>query len=242
MKFITRLAFCMAWLAMASGAMAQIPVTDSSAIATQVANQLETIAKWKVQYDQMTRQISSLEQQVTAMTGSRGLGTTSNDSALREYLPADWQKVYDGVRGGGYAGLSSRAEAIRQGSQVYDSCARLATETEKTLCQARSAKAAQDKAFALDAYDKSRARLAQIDRLMQQINATDDPKSVAEMQARIGAEQAMIQNEQTRLQLFQMIAQAEDRLQQQREREAQSKVWASRKGITPAPLTFGAKD
>ncbi len=49
---------------------------------------------------------------------------------------------------------------------------------------------------------------------MAKINGTPDPKAIAELQGRIAAEQAMIQNEQTKLQMYQMVAAAEDRLQE----------------------------
>ncbi|RYF39872.1 MAG: P-type DNA transfer protein VirB5, partial [Cytophagaceae bacterium] len=59
-----------------------------------------------------------------------------------------------------------------------------------------------------------------------------------ELQGRIAAEQAMIQNEQTKLQLYQMVAQAEDKIQQQQKRERQAKTWAAEGGIQATPLTF----
>ncbi|KDP89763.1 hypothetical protein W824_15140 [Clavibacter cf. michiganensis LMG 26808] len=73
----------------------------------------------------------------------------------------------------------------------------------------------------------------QIDQLMAKINDTPDPKAIAELQGRIAAEQAMIQNEQTKLQMYQMVAAAEDRLQQQRQRELNAKANARRGWIQP---------
>lgn len=99
-------------------------------------------------------------------------------------------------------------------------------------------KASQDKGFALDAYDKAKSRITQIDQLMAKINDTTDPKAIAELQGRIAAEQANIQNEQTKLQLYAMVAAAEDRVQQQRQREIQAKTWAAQKGIQVQPVTF----
>lgn len=54
---------------------------------------------------------------------------------------------------------------------------------------------------------------------MKQINSTSDPKAIAELQARITAETAAVQNEQTKMQLFALASQAEDRLIQQQQRE-----------------------
>ncbi len=220
-------------------AHAQIPVTDGASIANSIQQQIETMAKWKMQYDQMTSQINQMKQQYESLTGSRGLGNILNNPALREYLPSDWQGVYDSVKSGGSAGLSGRASSIYSQSKIFDSCAHITVSDQKKLCEARAVKSAQDQAFALDAYDKAKSRLNQIDSLMAKINDTPDPKAIAELQGRIAAEQAMIQNEQTKLQLYAMVSQAEDKIQQQQQRELQARTWAARKGIQATPITFG---
>jgi type IV secretion system protein VirB5 len=212
---------------------AQIPVTDGASIAQQAAAQVETIAKWKMQYDQMTSQINQMKQQYESLTGSRNLGKILNNAALRDYLPNDWQGVYDSVKTGGYSGLSGRAASIYESNKVYDACAHYKVAEQRTACEAQAVKGSQDKAFALDAYDKAKSRLNQIDQLMAKINDTPDPKAIAELQGRIAAEQAMIQNEQTKLLMYQMVAAAEDRLQQQRQRELNAKANARRGWIQP---------
>ncbi|QBN85825.1 P-type DNA transfer protein VirB5 [Xanthomonas oryzae pv. oryzae] len=212
---------------------AQIPVTDGASIAQQVAAQVETIAKWKMQYDQMTSQINQMKQQYESLTGSRNLGQILNNAALRDYLPNDWQGVYDAVKSGGYSGLSGRALSIYEGNKAFDACAHFKVADQRTACEAQAVKGAQDKAFALDAYDKAKSRLTQIDQLMAKINDTPDPKAIAELQGRIAVEQAMIQNEQTKLQMYQMVAAAEDRLQEQRQRELNAKAGARRGWMQP---------
>lgn len=211
-----------------SQALAQIPVTDGAAIKTSVQQQVETMAKWKLQYDQMVSQIDQMKQEYQSITGVRGLGDVLNNPALRDYLPDDWQGVYDSVKSGGYAGLSGRAGQVYNDNKIYDTCVNHTDEQSRISCEAQAVKGAQDKAFALDAYDKAKERLGQIDALMQEINRTQDPKSIAELQGRIAAEQALIQNEQTKLQMYSMVASAEDRLQQQRQREINAKVLANR--------------
>lgn len=211
-----------------SQALAQIPVTDGAAIKTSVQQQVETMAKWKLQYDQMVNQIDQMKQEYQSITGVRGLGDVLNNPALRDYLPDDWQGVYDSVKSGGYAGLSGRAGQVYNDNKIYDTCVNHTDEQSRISCEAQAVKGAQDKAFALDAYDKAKERLGQIDALMQEINRTQDPKSIAELQGRIAAEQALIQNEQTKLQMYSMVASAEDRLLQQRQREINAKVLANR--------------
>lgn len=221
-----------------SQALAQIPVTDGAAIKTSVQQQVETMAKWKLQYDQMVSQIDQMKQEYQSITGVRGLGDVLNNPALRDYLPEDWQGVYDSVKSGGYAGLSGRAGQVYNDNKIYDICVNHTDAQSRISCEAQAVKGAQDKAFALDAYDKAKERLGQIDALMQEINRTQDPKSIAELQGRIAAEQALIQNEQTKLQMYSMVASAEDRLQQQRQREINAKVLANREYTKHQPFNL----
>ncbi|MGX9523614.1 P-type DNA transfer protein VirB5 [Alcaligenes nematophilus] len=221
-----------------SQALAQIPVTDGAAIKTSVQQQVETMAKWKLQYDQMVSQIDQMKLEYQSITGVRGLGDVLNNPALRDYLPDDWQGVYDSVKSGGYAGLSGRAGQVYNDNKIYDTCVNHTNEQSRISCEAQAVKGAQDKAFALDAYDKAKERLGQIDALMQEINRTQDPKSIAELQGRIAAEQALIQNEQTKLQMYSMVASAEDRLQQQRQLEINAKVLANREYTKHQPFNL----
>ncbi|KHS07998.1 P-type DNA transfer protein VirB5 [Xanthomonas euvesicatoria pv. euvesicatoria] len=218
-------------------AYAGVPVTVVADVPSTI-NQIETIAKWKAQYDQMVSQIDQMKQQYASVTGSRGLGQIMNNPALRDYLPSDWQSVYDSMRQGGYNGLSGSAAAIYDATKVFDACGRMAIGAQRTACEAAAVKPAQDKAFAGDAYAAAKSRLDQINSLMGQINQTQDPKAIAELQGRIASEQAMIANEQTKLQLFQMMAQAEDKIQQQQQHEINAKLNA-RRGYSPLkPVEF----
>lgn len=218
-----------------------IPVVDAMAIAQDRVNQVERIAKAVEQINQLKGQIDQMKLQYKALTGTRNLGDIAQDPKLRDYLPSDWKSVYDGVARGGYRGLTGSARAIRDASVVFDSCARL-SESRKSLCERSSSKAAMDKAFALEAYDKAWSRWDQISQLMRSINQTTDPKSIAELQARINVEQAALQNEQTKLQMYQLIADAENRLIDQQRTEQNARTWgASGRGISARPVIFGGQ-
>jgi type IV secretion system protein VirB5 len=242
MKKITpAISFFIGSIFASSSALAQIPVTDAASIAKQAAAQVETMVKWKTQYDQMLSQIEQQKQQYQSVTGSRGLGNILNDPKMRNYLPNDWQKVYDSVKNGGYAGLSGTARGVYDQNKVFDSCAHITSSEQRTACEARAVKPAQDKGFALDAYDAAKGRINQIDQLMDKINTTQDPKAIAELQGRIAAEQANIQNEQTKLQLYSMVAAAEEKVQLQRAREMSMKDAAKRGGLNIEPMEFSIR-
>ncbi len=216
----------------ASTAQAQEAVIDVAAIG-QLASQATTLGQ---QLSEAKNQVTQLKNTYNSFTGSRDLGTIMNNPALRNYLPQDWQKVYDSVKQGGYAGLSGTAKTMYK--QVYDSCKHITIDDERLSCEASAVKGAQDKGFAMDAYSKAQDRMDQIDQLMAKVNDTQDPKAIAELQARIAAEQANIQNEQTKLQMYAMVASAEDKMQQQNKREMNARTWSATKGISAQPITF----
>lgn len=216
----------------ASTTQAQEAVIDVGAIA-QLAEQAKTLGD---QLSEAKNQVMQLKNTYNSLTGSRNMGTIMNNPALRNYLPQDWQKVYDSVKQGGYAGLTGTAKTMYK--QVYDGCKHITVDDERLACEASAVKGAQDKGFAMDAYDKAQSRMDQIDQLMTKVNDTQDPKAIAELQARIATEQANIQNEQTKLQMYAMVSEAEDKMQQQNKREMNARTWAAKKGISAKPITF----
>lgn len=62
------------------------------------------------------------------------------------------------------------------------------------------------------AYQGTEERMTQIERLREAIESTDDPKSIAELQARIATEEASVTSENTRVQLMRLNALAEQQL------------------------------
>jgi type IV secretion system protein VirB5 len=83
---------------------------------------------------------------------------------------------------------------------------------------------AANKAIAMQAYDASLNRVNNINALMQQADATGDMKAAADLQNRMAAENALVQNEQIRLNLATQLQQAELKLaEEQRAREFAAK-------------------
>ncbi|MFN5350622.1 MAG: P-type DNA transfer protein VirB5 [Polaromonas sp.] len=206
-----------------SGAHAQIPVTDLASLTQQI----QQVAAWAQQIQGMKDQLTQQQQLFNSMNGARGIGQLLNNPELKNALPADWQKVYSSIQSGGYAGLTGAAKAIRDANAIYD-CSTGAASTV-ARCNRESNKAAQDKAFASDAYASAQRRLDNIQGLMGQIDNTTDAKQIFELQARMQAENAMIQNEQTKLMMFKMMADSEDKLIAQQQREQDRKDMSNRK-------------
>jgi type IV secretion system protein VirB5 len=183
------------FLSASAPAFAQgIPVFDGAQISENLLSHLEDIAKFIEQINHMKQQISQMEKHYDSITGSRDLGKILFDSRFRQYLPEDWQGVYDSVRSGGYSGLSGDAAAIRDAAKKYDACQDIKNQDQKNACETRAVKGAQDKAFAQKSFDMAKERVAQIEALMDEINATEDPKAISEIQARIAIEQASLEH------------------------------------------------
>lgn len=224
--------------------LAGIPVTVIADVPTQL-NQIQNFAQMLKDYammvdqlNQMKQQFSQMEKDYKSVTGSRNLGDILNSPEFKQYLPDDWQDIYSNIRNNGYDGLSNAAKSLRDASKVFDTCSYINNPTEKRICEAQSIQAAQDQTFANDAYKKSTGRVQQIESLMTEINRTSDPKAIAELSARIQAEQALIQNEQTKLAMYQESSKAEKQLLEQQKREAAIKSFTSSNYIQVPPMEF----
>ena len=69
------------------------------------------------------------------------------------------------------------------------------------------------------ALQSSSQRFASLQQLINAIPSATDQKGILDLQARIAAEQAMLQNEQTKVQTLNQSLEADERARQQRARE-----------------------
>ena len=222
-SLLARAAFSVSMLFGANAAHAGIPVIDVAALIQAVQEVMQSIQ----QITNQIRQIEQLQAQVEAITGARNLGAILNNPALQNYIPADATNVLGSVQSNGYGSLTASARTLRDAQMTYN-CLNLAGG-ERTQCQSSLAMPYQQKALMQDAMDSARGRIAQIQSLMQQINATPDQKAVGEIQARISAENAMLQHQMTQINLARGMAEADVRIAESRAREAQMQQ-ASRTG------------
>jgi type IV secretion system protein VirB5 len=192
-----------------------IPVID-------VANLVQTVQQVVndiTQINNQVQQITQLQNQLQSMNGIRDLGNVFNNPLLKNYVPAEAFTYLNAVNTSGYSGLNATAKLLRDAAMVYN-CLDL-TGDARTHCQATLAQPYQQKGLLQDAMTSAAGRLSQIQSLMGQINATTDQKSVQEIQARIGAENALLAHEMSQLQMLQGMADSEERIARSRERERQ---------------------
>jgi len=198
------------------GARAQgIPVIDAANLVQTVQQVVNDITK----INNQVQQIVQIQAHLNSINGMRNLGNVFNSPLLHNYLPPQAFTVVNAVHTGGYAGLGGTAKLLRDAGMVYN-CADLAGGA-RTDCQAALAQPYQYKGLLQDAMRSAASRLAQIQSLMDQINATPDQKAVQEIQARIGAENALLAHETSQIQMLQGMADSEERIARSRDRERQ---------------------
>jgi type IV secretion system protein VirB5 len=198
-------------LAASSSAFAGIPVTVIASV-PDTLNQVQTMTQWANQYKQMVDQLKGMERQYKALSGSRNLGQILNNPALRNYLPDEWAGVYSQVASGSLVGLSNSAKALAT-AEGFSTTATGARKRQQDVL-------VTNKAMTMAAYDASLKRVQNINALMVQADAQEDAKGAADLANRMAAENAMIQNEQIRLNLLVQLQAAEAQLAaEQRSRE-----------------------
>ena len=192
-----------------------IPVIDVANLVQTIQQVLNDITAISNQVQQITQ----LQSQINSLNGMRNLGDVFNNPLLRNYVPAEAYTYVNAINTSGYAALNATAKALRDVDMVYNCLDRIGSA--RTACQASLAQPYQHKGLLQDAMKAASGRLSQIQSLMGQINATTDQKAVQEVQARIGAENALLAHEMSQVQMLQSMADSDERIARSRERERQ---------------------
>jgi len=171
-----------------------------------------SIARLVLQYEKQVEQYKTEMDQLSAVTGSRGMGSVANDQSLRQALPADFYNAYKNIQNQGRNGASAGAKAIYDAVKKYG-CDQQYTAGSTALlnCEAHAMHAATNVETSTKALQASQARVSQIQQLQSTIDTTTDTKAAADLQNRILAEQAFLQNETMMMNLAreQRLAEAE---------------------------------
>jgi type IV secretion system protein VirB5 len=204
-----------AYIALAPVARAQWAVIDVPAIA-QLIQEVQTMQQ---QLATAREQLQSAQQAFQAITGDRGMERLLWDTK-RNYLPSSWTQVTSALQGqrtSGYTELSADVQSAIAANVVL-SPRRLATlsSADQQGIQVARRWSAMQQALTQAALVNSSNRFASIQSLITAIPTAGDQKAILDLQARIGAELGMLQNEQTKLQvLYQGIQAQESSIRQQ---------------------------
>ena len=216
-------ALCAAALLCSAGAArAQLVVHDPTAYA-------QMIREARTALDQL-RALQRQVEQGAALLESLNDPSDVNDLAqvlglpgVRDPLP-DLQALRRAAEGGLAAleALAARAEAIRAETRLYNPEGEAVSEAERRYRDAlerAGARTARDLAVGEAVSEAADQRLSGLESLRQALDAAPTARAVLDLETRLTAEQALIQNEQLRLQGLALTQAAEARLEEQRARE-----------------------
>ena len=229
-KLFRSLAFALTLFA-GTQAHAGIPTIDIS----NLAQSIQQVVAWGQQYQQMIESIQQMRNQYAqlqntynSMTGDRALGTLLNgasDQAARRYLPTQGDQIDQLAAGvvAGYGPLQAQIASLRATVSSLPAGTFPAGSDALAVLSAKVNSLATQKALGQAAYSAAEQRTRDVENLIATTSSATDPKAIAELQARIGAQQALIQNENTRLQALAYMQAAEQQQNEQRANEAISK-------------------
>lgn len=236
-KFLRFLAIMLAVVS-GNAARAGIPVID----AANLANSVQQVVAWGEQYTQMAQQYQQLVQQYNqavqqynSLNGIRGMANLVNNPEVRRYLPNEWSQAMNIMSNpGGYTNLQSSMNNIKSATRVMG--------IEQTNLDPNSAagrafvgsqnQAAMNRAMGEEGFRQASERITAIQTLIDKVNGAPDQKDVLDLQARIQAEQAMVQNESVKLALMSQLQQAQRDIQAQQAREISMKSTKAAAGVS----------
>lgn len=195
---------------------AQIPVTDVGAI-IQLLTEVNTLEQ---QLNAARQSLAQAQQQYQSMTGGRGMDQLLAGT-VRNYLPTNGSQLQSALQGssGNYAlGTDVRVTVATNSVLSAPQVAALSPDEQDALQSARRY-AALLQAIAQEALVRTSNRFAAIQTLIDAIPRATDQKGILELAARIDAEQGMLQNEQTKLNVLGQAAQGGEWARRQRARE-----------------------
>lgn len=203
--------------AAAPAAHAQFAVIDVAAV-TQLVTEVQNLEQALT----VARQnLAEAQTELRSMSGDRGMeqllaGTNRN------YLPADWGELVASLNGTGsaYTALSAGIQqALTEDSVLTPQQLGTLSPDGQLQLAANRGTAALLQAASRQALANASSRFAALQQLIDSIGTASDQKGILDLNARIGAEQAMLQNERTKLAMLVAAAQAQRWADEEQERE-----------------------
>lgn len=188
----------------AAGALATAAITPAHALfggGRGVATEVTQVASWAAQYIQMVREYNQLVEEYKSLNGVRGMASLVNNPESRKYLPAEFETILKN----GYGDWSKLLEAMNED----------ATKSSSNRYEAYRKQIAINEATIAESYRQASKRFEAIQTLLDKVNDAPDAKDIQDLQARIAAEQVMLQNEQNKISMLTKLQE----LQQQKRKQ-----------------------
>jgi type IV secretion system protein VirB5 len=228
----------LSWIVLlgATTVQAQMAVVDVASI-RQLVQQVQTLSQQLAAARQQIAQTQALYQ---SLIGDRGMEQLLANTP-RNYLPSDWLQLTAAMPGttapGSALALDIRADVAGNSVLTAPQLAALTPDAQRQITNDRQSVALLQ-ALSQEALANSSGRFAALQQLIGAIASARDQKAILDLQARINAEQGMLQNEQTKLQILNQAAHSQAAIAAQQTREliiAGQGHFATRFEPTPPP-------
>ena len=176
----------------------------------QIQGQANQLIELKNQVTNQLQQIQQLKDQLTNLSGVSGIGDLAG--SVRNTLP---QNLSSATSFGNSGTIQSQNKIIELSSTSIDP-----NSTEGQLFTKQREQAAVNLAAIEASYQASYERINNLQTLVSQIEQSPSAKNIADLTARIQAEQAFLQNEANQLAAMAQMQNVQQTVNQQREKEA----------------------
>lgn len=205
-----RLALLILVLTASTSANAQIAVIDPA----NIAENIRQLVQLELQYARQLEELVRATEQLEAMTGNYGIGELLNGDfyrGARRYTPTTWRDTLRILEAGGLPGSVADVRTV-YGERAQSLAIIGAEEYNQLNPDAPNAQAFERRrntnlasvAVAETTYNNTQARMANYETFMGQIETTENAKSIADLNARITAENGTSLAELIRLQSIQL--------------------------------------
>jgi type IV secretion system protein VirB5 len=204
-------------MSVSTGSRAQFAVIDVGAI-VQLVQQVATLER-QLQTAEAT--LTNAQQQFSAIIGNRGMQNLLS-TTNRNYLPTNWSQLSAAVgqTGGAYQALSVAVQSLMVANAVLTpQQVGALSPAEQTQLQAARQSAALLQSTSRQSLDNTSTQFASLQQLINAIPSATDQKGALDLQARIQAEQAMLQNENTKMNVLHQTLEAQEWARKQAARE-----------------------
>ena len=204
-------------MAAAPAARAQFAVIDVAAV-TQLVTEVQNLEQ---ALSVARAHLAEAQTQLQSMTGDRGMEQLLAGTS-RNYLPANWGQLSAALNdtSSAYAALSAGIQQALTEDTVLtpQQLATLSPDGQQQIAADRGT-AALLQAVSRQALANASDRFADLQQLINTIGTASDQKGILDLNARIGAEQAMLENEQAKLAMLVAAAEAQRWADEEQDRE-----------------------
>jgi type IV secretion system protein VirB5 len=215
-------------------ASAQFAVIDVASLGQLVSE----VQELQQQVATARSQLAQAQSEYAAITGGRGMQLLLSGT-VRNYLPTGWTDLSQVMSGSSasFPTLAGQVQALLTANAVLTPAqiASLSPTQQAQIAAARQSPALLQ-AMARTALANSSDRFTSLQTLISAIGGAGDTKASLDLNARIAAEEAMLHNEQTKLQMLSEVAESQEWARRQQLREQAIADQGSLRSLKPMGL------